>query len=425
VDGLCYVCYEDRLVRERLPELEKPQLPAAYPQLLLDLYLTYIRRYNLKYHHLRQAKKIKDILKKDPPVPFKTWLDVYHYDDKYPLPHTPTTNKGHAILKIGFMLQELGVHPPKEEEIGRQIEKLLSAFSQQEQQYIAELLQSLKHQQREQITLHHCLADLRNFKLWLKSNDLLLVNQTTIENYLQSLVNKNQKPSYITRTFYALNQTYRYLKYQKLILINPCQKIKLSSLPMCLCIASENEIAALVRFIKNPDSNPEQALILVLVLFFALTPRQLAQSQCMPQNDSLCLVLRRKPTSYGKHFYNREQNLKLPQTPSWFLKLQKQFLKQWLDHYDKTKKTYPHMPLLLSRHRNCNRPLSSDQVRQRIREATVTATGHHIPARILRQTCGHLYSRNGDASILSRMGWSPQFAFCYTWLPRTYFSPKE
>jgi integrase len=404
--------------------LENPSL-SDYALVAFDLYLTYIRRYNLKYHHLRQAQRLICILEKDPPIPFKSWMDVYQYDEKYPLPHKPNTKKGHAILKIGFMLQELGVLPPKEEELGRQIKNLRSYFSTKEQAYIGEFLESLKHQHREQATLRHCLTTLKNFKMWLGTRDLMLVNQLSVDNYLQSLVEKNEKPSYVRTAFSSLNQTYRFLKHKKLILQNPCHKIKLSRLPMKLCIVSEKQIEQLTRFIKNPESNAEQALILSLVLFFALTPRELAQSQCLVQNDRLALILRRKPTSYGKHFYNREQILKLPQTPSWFLKLQKTFLNQWQNEYQKTKKTYPLKPLLLPRHRNYNRPLSSDQARKRIKEATIKATGHYIPARILRQTCGHLYSKNGDASILSRMGWSQQFSFCYTWLPRTFFSTES
>lgn len=420
VDALCYVCYEDRRVREKLLDVDKPSAP--YPQLIYDLYLTYIRRYNLKYHHLRQSRHLKSILDSDPPIPFKTWMDVYQYDEKHPLPHKPNTKKGHAVLKIGFMLQELGVLSPKEEELGRQINSLLITFSTKEQMYVGELLDSLKHRQREQATLRHCLTTLKNFKQWLGPKDLLLVNHKTIEDYLESLIDKNEKPSYVRTAFSSLNQTYRFLKYKRLVLINPCKKIKLSRLPMKLCIASEKQIELLTQFIKHPDSSPEHALIISLVLFFALTPRELSQAQCLIQHDSLCLTLRRKPTSYGKRFYNREQILKLPGSPSWFFRLQKKFVEQWQNEYQKTKKTYPLKPLLLPRHRNYNRLLNSDEARERIKEATTQATGHYIPARILRQTCGHLYSKNGDASILSRMGWSEQFSFCYTYLPRTFFN---
>ncbi len=257
VDGLCYVCYEDRQVRDSLVDLLAP--PAPYPQLIFELYLTYIRRYNLKYHHLRQAKKLRFILETDPPEPFKSWFQVYQYDEKYPLPHKPGNKKGHAILKIGFMLQELGVLPPREEELGRQLENLLATFTAKDRQWLEPLLESLKTRRREQATLRHLLGTLRDFRRWLEPQDLLSVNQQTIEDYLHSLREQNKKPSFIMTGFSALNQTYRFLKFQKLILVNPCKKVKMNRLAIKLSILSESQTKQIVDFIKKPDSDPESA----------------------------------------------------------------------------------------------------------------------------------------------------------------------
>jgi hypothetical protein len=422
VAALCYVCYEDALVRDKL-QFETLKVP--YPQLLFDLYLTYIRRYDLKYHHLRQARKLKSILETYPPRPFKSWLDVYQYDEKYPLPHKPNSTKGRATLKIGFMLEELGVLPPREEEVGRQVRSALAGFSKQERLWIDLLAETLNHSRRAENTVCKLLINLKLFKRFCKSQktpDLLAVNQELVEKYLISLHGKN--PAYIRTTFCSLNQTYRFLKFKKAIFTNPCAKIKISRIPLKLCVASEKQIHDLIAFVKSENSNPEWAILIVLILFYGLTPIQLTQAQCLYQN-SLKIILRRKPITRGRRFYNREQTLSLPQSPPWFLRLQEKFFDQWSILFKKTKKSYPHRPLLLPYHAKHNRPICTHKVRERIKSATCAATGHHIPARILRQTCGHLYSQNGDASILSTIGWSPQFAFTYTWAPRTCFSPKE
>lgn len=423
VRGLCYICYEDGLVREKLRELELPKAP--YPQLLFDLYLTYIHRYDLKYHHLRQAGKLKSILEKDPPEPFKSWLDVYLYDEKYPLPNKPNSTKGRAVLKIGFMLEELAVLSPREEEVGRQVRSALAIFSDQERRWIDPLLETLKN--RADDTICKLLINLKLFKRFCESErqpDLLAVRQELIEKYLLSLHGKN--PAYIRSSFSSINQTYRFLKFKKLIFSNPCSRIKLSRVPLKLSIASERQIHSLIAFVKKENSDPEWALIIALILFYGLTPIQLSQAQCFfDEGLKMKIILRRKPITRGRRFYNREQTLSLPQNPPWFAKLQKKFLEQWSTHFAKTKKSYPHRPLLLPYHAKHNRPICTHKVRERIKSATVAATGHYIPARILRQTCGHLYSKDGDASILSRIGWSPQFAFAYTWAPRTYFIPKE
>ncbi len=54
--------------------------------------------------------------------------------------------------------------------------------------------------------------------------------------------------------------------------------------------------------------------------------------------------------------------------------------------------------------------------------------GDHMPMKRLiapglgfwsfNTACGHLHTKNGDGSVLSTLGWSPNFAFHYTWLPR-------
>ncbi len=421
VRGLCYICYEDGLVRKKLMGLEIPTSP--YPQLLFDLYLTYIRRYDLKYHHLRQAKKLKPILETDPPAPFKSWLEVYQYDEKYPIAHKPNGTKGRAVIKIGFMLEELGVLSPREEEVGRQIRSALAVFSNLERRWIDPLMDALKYQADD--TVCKLLINLKLFKRFCEKEnqpDLLAVNQILIEKYVLSLHGKN--PAYIRSSFSSLNQTYRLLKFKKLIFSNPCSKINLSRVPLKLCVASEKQIHDLITFVRGASSEPEWALIIALILFYGLTPIQLTQAQCL-YDDSLKIILRRKPITKGRRYYNREQTLSLPQNPPWFLRLQKTFFEQWSTRYEKIKKTYPHRPLLLPYHGHYNRPICTHQARKRIKSATLAATGHYIPARILRQTCGHLYSKNGDASILSRIGWSPQFAFTYTWAPRTYFSVKK
>ena len=154
------------------------------------------------------------------------------------------------------------------------------------------------------------------------------------------------------------------------------------------------------------------------MLFFGFTLEDITYAAVEIQSDGLCIVLRTKPRTKGRRFYHRDQVLKLPSNAKWFMELQKRFYASWLKLHSKTKKTYPHPSLVLPKHAHYNRPLSKNLIRERIYAATTYATGTLISPRILRQTCGHLYSQNQDASILSRMGWSPQFAFHYTWLPR-------
>ena len=144
-------------------------------------------------------------------------------------------------------------------------------------------------------------------------------------------------------------------------------------------------------------------------------------AQVSQGESSLQLTLRRPKKTRGKKFYNREQILKLPSEPTWFLELQKRFTETWTEHRSKIKSPCLYAPLILPRNHHHNRPPSDTLVQRRINRATLAATGQPIPTRILRQTCGHIYSMNNDASMLSRLGWSTSFSFQYTWRPRCYF----
>jgi hypothetical protein len=132
----------------------------------------------------------------------------------------------------------------------------------------------------------------------------------------------------------------------------------------------------------------------------------------------LKIIIHESPRSSGNRYYNRKQILELPENPEWLRSLQRRFIETWQLHYAKTKRSYPCPRLVLPRHHHYTRQLSPTTLLDRIYGATLAATGRKIPPKVLRQTCGHLHTRNGDGSVLTKLGWSPNFAFHYTWLPR-------
>ena len=173
-----------------------------------------------------------------------------------------------------------------------------------------------------------------------------------------------------------------------------------------------------MRFMHDSTSDPEGAFLLSLILFYGLTTQELQTAILKTCDDHLIICFDRPPRSYGRHFYNREEALKLPKTPIWFAELQRRFYDLWLKRYAPTKKTQLCRRLLLPEHKLHTRPICDRTLNKRIYKATMAATDTCITSRVLRQTCGHLYSKNQDGSLLSKLGWSPQFAFHYTWLPR-------
>jgi hypothetical protein len=251
------------------------------------------------------------------------------------------------------------------------------------------------------------------------------VNASLIREYLDFLY-QNHSSTHVRPTFTLIGRFYRWCKEKKLILVNPCDGIDVNREFAKLSICSPQQVQKLYSFVQNPQSETESALLISLVLFFGFSTADLSYSQLTNHlNSNLQITFRRKPTTYGRRYYNRHQLLTLPSKPLWFLNLQKRFYQQWVVQYSRVKKTYPRQSLFFPETLHSNRPLSTTVIRHRFNQATQTATGTPIPIRIVRQTCGDLHSQNSDSSILSQLGWSSQFAFCYTWLPRTYFSPKK
>ena len=202
---------------------------------------------------------------------------------------------------------------------------------------------------------------------------------------------------------------------------DPCPDLKLGKPSKKLLICSNDQLLNIKNYVRHRDTDPERSLLLSLVLFFGFSTADLSQAQIVIQEDKLHIKLRRKQLTKGKRYYYRKELIQLPLKPKWFLNLQKRFIHNWSEHFKRVKKTYPNTPLVLPYSNISNRYMNTDTVRNRVKLATVEATGNYIPIRVLRQTCGHIYSSKADASILSTMGWSNSFAFHYTWLPRTYY----
>jgi site-specific recombinase XerD len=426
VDGLCYLCYQDRQVLKQLQTI-KYKFKSEYKNYIFDLYLTYIKRYRLCYFHVKQVNLLKELLLKKPFPTILTWSQVYKLSEQYKLYHSSKTNKGCAITKIGYMLEELGVLPPRGDELSNSINRLFNLFDDDLKEYIQQYLNAAFINKAQGTKLNN-LIHLSKFTNWYKkhyNSKLFVVNEEIIRRYLLTLFNENYQIKYIRGSFLCIKMFYRWCKFKKLILYDPCNNINIPRAALKFCICNKEQVLKLESFIKNPNSDARHAFLLSLILYWGFTSQELAFAKIGIQNNEFCIYLRQKALTSGKHYYNREQIIKLPKNPDWFLKLQTSFYKEWRDHYNKIKNTYPNYQLILPKHNHYNRSISKTTVRKIIKKASIEATGINIPTRVIRQTCGHMYSKNQDASILSKLGWSQSFAFSYTWAPVVYYSPEQ
>ena len=132
-DGLCYSCYQDRRVSLLLDVIIRNFKPITkYNNYLFELYIIYIKRYRLSYSIKNQAKYLANCFEKTTFNTIKSWHQVYCFSDAYVIYQPNSTVKGCAFIKIGKMLQELGVLPPPEDEYDRQIAFQLDHFETKE-----------------------------------------------------------------------------------------------------------------------------------------------------------------------------------------------------------------------------------------------------------------------------------------------------
>jgi len=425
VQGLCYCCYQHRQVLLIIDRIEASFSPASpYNKEIFGLYLTYIKRYRLAYFHAKQAAKLAKILAKDAWLTINCWNDVHMLSGKYQLNHQNGKQSGCAAFKIGYMLEELKILPPNEDDHSKQIARKTTQLAGLNVGCEAiDLVSWLRKSGRRESTVLNNLTYIHCFFEWgactYPKLDLKRAHQTKITEFLQHLERQEYTVSQQRAHLLAIRRFFARLCYHQTIQENPCIGIITNKILAKINIISESDLKNLFAYVKSESSPAEEALCISLILFFAFKTEDLFCSiNDTSTTERLKIILDESPRSYGNHHYNRKQILELPQNPAWLKSLQKRFIKTWQHNYAKTKQSYPCPRLLLPRNHHYTRPLNSKTLLKRIYAATVDATGRKITPKVLRQTCGHLHTKNGDGSALASLGWSPGFAFQYTWLPR-------
>ena len=430
VDGLCYLCYQHRQVLAKIIDVEKVFKPQTdYNRYLFQLYLTYVKRYRLSYFHIRQAKRLKVILETDSWSTIRCSKDVYRLSERYELAHPNGKDNGCAVKKIGYMLQELGILQSKDEDLSYSIEKLLDRFDGDfvdvGRSFAAWLIKS----NRAEATIYNNLRQIIAYAEWLqKAYPNLSLNSTTeakIIEYLGSLRNLGHRTSQIRTALLTIRRLYAWLLYQQKISSNPCEYLDITPCAPKIVVASSTDFKKLSSYIQKETSPSAEALVLLLIMYFGFKTEDLLHAMVdLIGGEDFQIILRQKPRTYGRHYHHRDQILALPNSPRWLHLLKQRFIKTWQQDYAKTTQSYPTQRLILPRHRHYTRPINQITLLKRLYQVSVKVTGKRIPPKVLRQSCGDLYSKNGDGSLLARLGWSPSFAFHYTWLPRCIFAEE-
>jgi len=424
-DNRCKLCrINDKIIPWIEAYKEKLKSSTVYNQYLFELYLQYIKRYRITLCSLTATNALAQFLAQNQIGPLKSWKDVRQTSEQFcrAVKGSVPISRGDPFVKIGRRLSELGVIPYINQDeqtcLDRQLNKLPPDIVQVAQRYIALLLK----QRRRITTAIRYLHVTRYLLRWLEHKHqgihLFQVSEKLALQYLETLRPATRES--LRGIFYRF---YKWAMVQGIVTINPFENISPLIPANELSVCSQRQVRQILRFIQDPTSQPQSAIMLTLILFFAFSRRELIYSTYEVLEENVIEVgIFRSPLSYGHPKHRRKKKLLLPKTPLWFAGLQRRFLEERRRQLAKLKNPAPIRQLFLVPSVQHNRPMGISAACTVVQEATTKATGGPIPMKVLRMTAGHIHTYHTDASMLAELGWGRDYAFKYTWMPRKYLS---
>jgi site-specific recombinase XerD len=427
-DIFCSPCYVDILYRKKLTALRLNFRPVTpYNAHLWDLYLTYIRRYQMTTFHMSASILFARYLERDGVPALVTWRDIIHQSKAFESFAGRKSRGGCPIEKIGRMLQELGVLGIREEQREVYYENEFNRCDESLRTLMTPYLAVYLKGRRSYSSALMFVRTAHAFQKWLisqgGSGDLRLARGPQVLGYLDELAQANR----LGVQAHVLGRFYRFLERENQILTNPFESVVHAKNFYALEICSPDQIKKLARWVRSPSADPEQALLIALCLYWGMTAREMAWATLEILEGAarrIKVIFHRGELTYGNKQHRREQTLMLPAEPAWCLALQARYATYWQERFSKIPVTYPRQPLFLHKQLRSSRPLRTLAIQKRFVTATRAACGIEIPIHVVRRTCGHIYSIHSDASILTRLGWSQDYCVDFLWRPRRLYSAR-
>lgn len=431
---VCLRCHERKLAAENLILIEcrfSPKTP--YNAHIFNLFLRYIRRCQLRSGYVQQAKMLAEVLERCELTPVLSWQDVYQLSDRYRIYDNNYRKTGSAFKKIGRMLEELGVIGASSDEGRNQkrYDKLMLSLDEGSKPCIADFLNMLRSKNRSLRTTVVYLEQIIQLQRWSIKHDyssnILLLSREHFDCYFLELkeLGRSQNQNYaILQNFKKL---FRYLCFKNKIYCDPIEHIDVVKPSTAIKVLSQKSVEIIRNYIKTAPS-AENALILILILYWGLELEDLIFAQLKANNrDYFSIVLRRKPLSYGKKRYNRDQEINFENSPPWLIKILIAYYQEWFEHLQCVKKSFQGNFLFLPDPKSAwiSKPLDHSVIKKRFRRALAEALGdkRNISMLTLRNTCGVLFTKDDDGSLLTRLGWSEKQSFEYTHREKIIINP--
>jgi len=198
-------------------------------------------------------------------------------------------------------------------------------------------------------------------------------------------------------------------------------------------------VEKLCAYIVSPDADPEEAVVLYLIIFHLLTSGELRKLRIpslvnaagdLPDTSNRAVDFEylhlpfRQLTRGNRLVLRTETKVIFPHKAlSWFTPILKRF-------YEKraglVKAQHQEHFLVGEGNGFCNRPVTKDYIADRVRGASLRALGEAVNASDLRRTVAHMISLRSKrrGAILTMMGFSSLSATRFNYLERFPLQPK-
>jgi site-specific recombinase XerD len=231
-----------------------------------------------------------------------------------------------------------------------------------------------------------------------------------------------------------LKKFYTWAKLNRLTVINPVKRKIMPPQPGVRHYPPEI-MRKLAATIIDTSTDPVEALSLYLIIFHALSIWELRHAELptifrikQDHSNSLAeayyLTIPERTPSRGKRSSGRQG------TKLCFPAEAVQWLKPLLERYDKQRmgktQNANNRYLLVAKSSTVrNEPVCAGFIKSLLKRASSRILNAAISPGLLRQTSAVLFVEYGDGSVLSKMGWSPQHGWKYTWMPRQVINPQQ
>jgi site-specific recombinase XerD len=182
------------------------------------------------------------------------------------------------------MLTEIGVMKARSEDISHYFVYILKKYPKTLKEHVNTFLKDEKKKNIQDKTIIMRLEIFLNLVKWYSPVDaekfnISAVNESDIESFFIHLIEKGHQQAYIYHAFINLSIFFRWCLVQKIILSNPCSKHKTSKPPQQVTVCDNDVVNKIMRFIKNPNSDPQMAMTLLLILVWGLKSEDLSHAK--------------------------------------------------------------------------------------------------------------------------------------------------